>query len=75
MSVCERDRVRRKQVYNPVGIMQTSGKRLADSRITLAIVAEQTAGKRQEGEKGRVLFDQSHGLGHILGLPKVAYSM
>lgn len=41
MSTCER----RKQVYNPARIMQTTGKRSADSRITLAPVVVRADGR------------------------------
>lgn len=79
MSVCEG----RKQVYNPAGIMQTAGKRSADSRITLAMVVRADCVSTGKGRGNRhVLFDRSHGdilgrptLGHILGHPKVAYSV
>lgn len=76
MSVCEG----RKQVYNPAGIMQTAGKRSADSGITLATVARAdccvSAGRKRKGERAACTFRPiSRGLGHILGCPKVAYSV
>lgn len=66
MSVCKRNRERRKQVYNPVGIMQTVGKRLADSRITLAIVAEWVAGREDKRERKRE--SGSHFSANLTGL-------
>lgn len=66
MSVCKRNRERRKQVYNPVGIMQTARKRLADSRITLAIVAERAAGRGQKREKERVAYFSANLTGLVI---------
>lgn len=77
MSVCERNRERRKQVYNPVGIMQTAGKRLADSRITLAIVAKRTAGRGRERkrESGSRTFRPISWVWSYFRATKVAYSV
>ncbi|KYN03381.1 hypothetical protein ALC62_05773 [Cyphomyrmex costatus] len=52
MLVC----VGRKQVYNPVGIMQTAGKRSADSGITLATVARAGSVSTGRGRENGVYF-------------------